>query len=190
MSGVEIHAQLLNMLLLNKKLYPLKHSFTLILILCYSILFFFLFIIPLPRFFFYGGLLLLFILALLLPVIVFHQNSIIFPFITALICAILWVFILYWARMAIKVQEFKKAVSEFNAEHHNPFLDFCKKHTISKREEEVILLLLKNLTTMQIANKLFISLYTVKKHLTNIYQKTGMENREKLCEALAQKSLN
>ena len=53
---------------------------------------------------------------------------------------------------------------------------------ISKREEEVILLVCQGLTNQEIADALFISLKTVKDHNYRIFQKTGVRNRVELAQ--------
>jgi DNA-binding CsgD family transcriptional regulator len=53
---------------------------------------------------------------------------------------------------------------------------------ISKREEEVIHLVCQGLTNQEIADKLFISLKTVKDHNYRIFQKTGVRNRVELAQ--------
>ena len=54
---------------------------------------------------------------------------------------------------------------------------FFSKYEISKREREIIDLLLKGKTNTDIEKELFISLHTVKNHIYNIYQKLGVKNR-------------
>jgi len=54
---------------------------------------------------------------------------------------------------------------------------FFSKHEISKREQEIILLMLKGKSNNDIMKELFISLHTVKNHIYNIYQKLGVKNR-------------
>jgi ATP/maltotriose-dependent transcriptional regulator MalT len=54
---------------------------------------------------------------------------------------------------------------------------FFSKHEISKREQEIIRLLLKGKSNNDIMKELFISLHTVKNHIYNIYQKLGVKNR-------------
>ena len=54
------------------------------------------------------------------------------------------------------------------------------KFDLSKRETDVVELLFLGLKNAQIANKLFISEVTVKKHLQNIYEKAGVGNRTAL----------
>ena len=51
---------------------------------------------------------------------------------------------------------------------------------ISSREREIIELVGQGLSNQEIADRLFISLYTVKKHLVNIFLKAGVGNRVQL----------
>ena len=48
---------------------------------------------------------------------------------------------------------------------------------LSKRELEVIKLMAEGLTHKQVAERLYISPGTVRKHLENIYQKLNVKNR-------------
>ena len=48
---------------------------------------------------------------------------------------------------------------------------------ISKREAEILLLMHEGLSNQQIADKLFISENTIKKHISNIFQKLQVERR-------------
>lgn len=57
---------------------------------------------------------------------------------------------------------------------------FCSTFEISKREKEVIHEICKGLTNQQIADKLFISLQTVKDHTHRIYGKTFCTSRAQL----------
>jgi DNA-binding CsgD family transcriptional regulator len=54
------------------------------------------------------------------------------------------------------------------------------KHNISRREKEVIHLILQGKSNKEIADALFISLPTVKQHIYNIYQKIGVKSRMQL----------
>jgi DNA-binding CsgD family transcriptional regulator len=56
----------------------------------------------------------------------------------------------------------------------------CAPYNITEREREVIALLLQGYSNPQIAEKLFISLSTVKSHLRNIYPKIGVKSRYEL----------
>ena len=51
-------------------------------------------------------------------------------------------------------------------------------NSLTKREIEILLILSARLSNPEIAEKLFISPETVKRHLYNIYQKFGVENRK------------
>jgi len=48
---------------------------------------------------------------------------------------------------------------------------------LTKREKEVLALLAKGFTRNEIANKLFVSPETIKKHLQNIYKKLKVKNK-------------
>ena len=51
------------------------------------------------------------------------------------------------------------------------------KKILTKREEEVFSLLVKNITTKEIGNKLNISEKTVRNHMSNAMQKLGVKGR-------------
>lgn len=55
--------------------------------------------------------------------------------------------------------------------------NFISKYGITERECEIIQLIIQGSSNADIANKLFISLATVKTHLHNIYQKVGIDSR-------------
>ena len=50
--------------------------------------------------------------------------------------------------------------------------------TLSKREYEVLLLISQRLSNNEIGDKLFISVGTAKRHLSNIYDKLGVHGRK------------
>ena len=52
-----------------------------------------------------------------------------------------------------------------------------KKSTLTKREQEVFSLLVKNMTTKEIADNLNISEKTVRNHVSNVMQKLGVKGR-------------
>ena len=58
--------------------------------------------------------------------------------------------------------------------------DLVSRWEISSREREIIDLVGQGLSNQDIASRLFISLSTVKKHISNIFLKTGMVNRVQL----------
>lgn len=65
---------------------------------------------------------------------------------------------------------------------------FIQMYSISPREEGVIELLILGDSYQNIADKLCISLSTVKTHISNIYQKTGASNKVELISLLHQKT--
>jgi DNA-binding CsgD family transcriptional regulator len=58
--------------------------------------------------------------------------------------------------------------------------DLSSRWGISRREGEIIELVNQGLSNQEIAGRLFISLSTVKKHLNNVFLKTGVSNRVQL----------
>lgn len=48
---------------------------------------------------------------------------------------------------------------------------------LTKREKEILALIAKGCTRYEIANKLFVSPETVKKHVQNIYKKLKVKNK-------------
>jgi DNA-binding CsgD family transcriptional regulator len=57
---------------------------------------------------------------------------------------------------------------------------FLTEFKITDREKEIITLLIEGLSNKEISKKLFISIKTVKNHITNIYIKTSVNNRVQL----------
>lgn len=67
----------------------------------------------------------------------------------------------------------------------NPFSDvFIEKYRITDREREIIAMIANGFSNQFIAEKLDISLGTVKNHIYNIFQKTRVRNRVELCNLL------
>lgn len=64
--------------------------------------------------------------------------------------------------------------------HERKIKHFFSKHCLSKREQEIALLLLQGDTNKSIEERLFISVHTVKNHVYNIYRKLGVKNRLQL----------
>lgn len=52
--------------------------------------------------------------------------------------------------------------------------------SLSKREQEVAHFVAEGLSNQEIADKMFVTLRTIKAHLTSIYNKTGLRNRLEL----------
>ena len=66
--------------------------------------------------------------------------------------------------------------------HKNPETNKLKelsiKYKLSNQEEKVLNLLIEGKTNQEIADILFISVYTVKRHVSSIYKKTSMKKKE------------
>lgn len=62
------------------------------------------------------------------------------------------------------------------------------KYGLSKREQEIIRLVLEGQGNKDIARKLYISLNTVKNHSYHIYQKLGVKNRLRLAQLIREQS--
>ena len=62
--------------------------------------------------------------------------------------------------------------NQFNADDA-----FLKKHNLTHRELEILKLICQNYSSQQIANKLFISLFTVDTHRKNMIQKLNVDKK-------------
>jgi ATP/maltotriose-dependent transcriptional regulator MalT len=67
--------------------------------------------------------------------------------------------------------------TNMNPEHFKELLNQKLKVTITSREAEVLMALMEEGTLKEIANKLFISLNTLKTHASRIYSKLDSRNR-------------
>ncbi len=65
------------------------------------------------------------------------------------------------------------------------FESFCVRNKLSPREADVVGLLLEGLTTAAMADRLTISLHTVRDHLKRLYRKTGARSRSELLSLLS-----
>lgn len=94
---------------------------------------------------------------------------------------------------AVFIQVYKRGVNEEeepDGSKENPqpvfdreiYLAFAKEKMLTRRETEVGLLAANGYSNQRIAEELFISETTVKKHLTHIYEKTGVSGRKELKE--------
>lgn len=68
------------------------------------------------------------------------------------------------------------------------FASFCSKYQISKRESEIILEICDGKTNKAIAEKLFITLQTVKDHTHRIYTKTNVKSRVQLANLVRERT--
>jgi ATP/maltotriose-dependent transcriptional regulator MalT len=64
--------------------------------------------------------------------------------------------------------------------------EFCKKFEVSPREKEIIAEICNGLSNQQIADKLFISLQTVKDHTHRIYGKIDVNSRVQLIKLVGE----
>lgn len=73
----------------------------------------------------------------------------------------------------IRQEENTQAIEEVSYEH---FLEIG----LTKREAEIAMMISKGLSNREIAEEFVISETTVKKHVSNIFEKTGIEKREQI----------
>jgi DNA-binding CsgD family transcriptional regulator len=109
-----------------------------------------------------------------------------FGFITTCIAILLLFAVSISIPLIIKTQR-KESALENKSENFN-FLDFCTFYEISKREAEIILEICTGKTNKAIAEKLFITLQTVKDHNYRIYSKTGVKSRGELTNLVREKT--
>jgi DNA-binding CsgD family transcriptional regulator len=62
--------------------------------------------------------------------------------------------------------------------------DMVLKYRISKRERDILILLIQRYSYKEISDKLFISNKTVETHIYHIYQKTGAKNKQELIKMI------
>jgi DNA-binding CsgD family transcriptional regulator len=67
---------------------------------------------------------------------------------------------------------------------------FCAGHGLSPREQDVIRLLFEGLATSDMADRLNISLHTVRDHLKRVYKKTGTRSRSELLSRVSSAGAN
>lgn len=60
----------------------------------------------------------------------------------------------------------------------------AREHDLTRREEEILALLLKGRTRAEIARELYVSAGTVKTHVRNLYRKTGVAGKDELVRFL------
>jgi DNA-binding CsgD family transcriptional regulator len=75
---------------------------------------------------------------------------------------------------------YRKAYTKKLEEYHAKALPDFKKHGLSKREEEICLLLLKGYTIKEISVQLYIAFATANNHCQSIYRKLGINSRQEL----------
>ncbi len=71
-------------------------------------------------------------------------------------------------------------IDQIDVENNNMIEVLVSKYELTKREQEIVELICKGSPNQEIADKLFVSLRTVKAHIYNIFKKTGVKNRLQL----------
>jgi LuxR family maltose regulon positive regulatory protein len=85
----------------------------------------------------------------------------------------------YTERILAAFSNEKTGMGQDVSDEHRSFLsNQALVEPLTNREIEILLILPKGLTNHEIAEKLFISPETVKRHLYNIYQKFDVKNRQ------------
>jgi DNA-binding CsgD family transcriptional regulator len=64
------------------------------------------------------------------------------------------------------------------------FQENCQRFGLTKTEVKIVEMLYEGMTNRSIAEKIFISEETVKKHIQNMFRKTGVKNRTALIHLL------
>ena len=82
-----------------------------------------------------------------------------------MLCFVLWVFLLYYLK-------------NNRTSSNDKLKELCFKYKLTIKEERVLELLIQDYTKKEIADKLYLSINTIKIHVTNIYKKTGMNRYE------------
>jgi len=84
----------------------------------------------------------------------------------------------------IKLFEIDRLKKQRNKKRENIIIHRAENFNLSKREKDVLKLILEGKTNEEIAKKLFISINTVKKHLSHIFNKTEVHNRTELASLI------
>jgi DNA-binding CsgD family transcriptional regulator len=67
-----------------------------------------------------------------------------------------------------------------STEDREAFHRFCRDHGLTSREADVLKLILRGRSNADIGKELFISIHTVKNHITNVHAKLGVRSRWQL----------
>ncbi len=97
------------------------------------------------------------------------------------------IFKVFAAQMAIYLKDYKteKSITTTNVNINNEKLNqYCEDKKITKREKEILLLLMKRFQNPEISNTLSISLNTVKMHIQNIFKKINVKKRREFYELI------
>lgn len=105
-----------------------------------------------------------------------------YPIIPILLLLFAFFAIRYWIKLEIEKQR-QHILSEYTSKREvKEQTNF--KNLLSPREIEVLDLINTGLSNKEIANKLFISLSTVKTHINNIYKILEVKNRREVIEKM------
>jgi len=91
------------------------------------------------------------------------------------------------ANQLYKLFEMKKFKNKNRNNKSENLVSKCKNYNITKRELDVIKLIILGKSNSQISEELYISINTVKKHLNHIYNKTQANNRTELTSMILKK---
>lgn len=92
-----------------------------------------------------------------------------------LMYAILNVFLIYYFYKTDPLE-----INDTSVVHGDAISSIAHQYGLSEREQEVLSLVNKGMSNRQVANELFISENTVKRHMSNIFKKTGTQNRHEV----------
>ena len=76
-----------------------------------------------------------------------------------------------------QIHDFEEKIHEKEVSQHDLFLQKIKQFGLTEREEEVLLYISKGYKNTEIAEKMFVSVNTVKTHIKNIFVKLDVRNR-------------
>ena len=82
---------------------------------------------------------------------------------------------------------YAESISKY-VDDKSDIIPIYEKYGVSKREQEIIKLILDGMSNQEIADTLFIATYTVKNHVYNVYQKLGVNTRYQLVHFFTKQS--
>jgi DNA-binding CsgD family transcriptional regulator len=122
-------------------------------------------------------------IALILLAFMLAQNSLLLIYTAELWQSLAFIFLYFLSASFLPVYINYQAELSLNADADIPvpsFEEFCSSFEISPREREIIREICLGLSNQEIANKLYISLQTVKDHTHRIYSKVDVRSRMQL----------
>ncbi len=81
------------------------------------------------------------------------------------------------------IAEHEKYLAQIESSRKASPQEFMEKYNLSAREKEVLTSVLLGKNNKEIADELYISIYTVKRHMSHIFEKTGTKSRYELMSA-------